>query len=77
MVYTFFDKKSRGSGVATEPNYQLANELHRQIMRKLKRQKVYSSFRQIIWGVDSGDMQSLSKYSRGKIYEKFRIKKVI
>ena len=25
MVYKFFDKKSNGSGVATEPNYQLAN----------------------------------------------------
>ena len=25
MVYKFFDKKSSGSGVATEPNYQLAN----------------------------------------------------
>ena len=31
MVYKFFDKKSSGSGVATEPNYQLANELHKQI----------------------------------------------
>ena len=40
MVYKFFDKKSSGSGVATEPNYQLANELHRQIIRKFKRQKV-------------------------------------
>ena len=40
MVYNFFDKKSSGSGVATEPNYQLANELHRQITRKFKRQKV-------------------------------------
>ena len=30
MVYKFFDKTSRGSGVAaTEPNYQPANELHR------------------------------------------------
>ena len=28
MVYMFFDKKSSGSGVATEPNYQLANKLH-------------------------------------------------
>ena len=29
MVHNVFDKKSSGSGVATEPNYQLANELHR------------------------------------------------
>ena len=27
MVYTFFDKKSSGSSVANESNYQLANEL--------------------------------------------------
>ena len=30
VIYNFFDKKSSGSGVTTEPNYQLANELHRQ-----------------------------------------------
>ena len=29
MVYKFSDKKSGGKGVAAEPNYQLANELHR------------------------------------------------
>ena len=29
VIYNFFDKKSSGSGVTTEPNYQLANELHR------------------------------------------------
>ena len=53
MVYKFFDKKSSGSGVAAslanksaiEPNYQFENELHRQITRKFKRRKVYSSFR--------------------------------
>ena len=64
MVYKFFDKKSSGSGVATEPNYQLANELHWQIIRKLKKWKVYSSFRDNIWGVDLTDMQSLSKYNK-------------
>ena len=49
MVFNFFDKKSTGSGVATGPSYQLANELHRQIIRKFKRRKVYSSFRNNIW----------------------------
>ena len=29
MVYKFFDKKSSGSGATSEPNYQLANDLHR------------------------------------------------
>ena len=50
MVYKFFDKKSSGSDA--EPNYKLANELHRQITRKLKRRKVYSSFRDNIWSVE-------------------------
>ena len=34
MVYTFFDKTSSGSGIVNEPNYQLANELHKPIIRK-------------------------------------------
>ena len=61
MVYKFFDKKSSGSGVANEPNYHLANELHKQIVRKFRKRNVYSSFRDNIWGVDLADMQSLSK----------------
>ena len=52
MVYKFFDKMSSGSGVVTGPNYQLANELRRQIIRKFKRRKVYSSFRDNTWGVE-------------------------
>ena len=34
MDYKFFDKKSKGSGIANEPNYQLANELHKPIIKK-------------------------------------------
>ena len=34
MVYRFFDKKSSGSGIGNEPNYQLANEIHKPIIRK-------------------------------------------
>ena len=56
MVYKFFDKKSasldksKGSGVATnEPNYQLANELHKPIIIKFKKRKVYSYFKDNIW----------------------------
>ena len=44
MVYKFFDKTFSVSGVATETNYELANELQRQIIRKLKKRKVYSPF---------------------------------
>ena len=34
MVYKFYDKKSSGSGMVNEPNYQLANELYKPIIRK-------------------------------------------
>ena len=45
MVYKFLDKnsallnKSKGSGMVNEPNYQLANELHKPIIRKFKKEK--------------------------------------
>ena len=39
MVYKFFDKKSKGSGITTNDltcyfNYQLANELHKPFIKK-------------------------------------------
>ena len=45
MVYKFFDKKSKGSGIINESNYQLANELPKPIIKKFKKRKVYSSFK--------------------------------
>ena len=39
MVYKFFDKKSSGSGVDTEPNYELANELGRGDYKKIRETK--------------------------------------
>ena len=62
MVCKFFDKKSKGSGITNESNYQLVNELHKPIIKKFKKRKVYSSF------VDLADMQSLSKYNKGIKY---------
>ena len=52
MVYKFLDKKWSAGGVApslaskyaTEPNYQLSNEVHKQIIKKFKKRKVYSFF---------------------------------
>ena len=49
MVYKFFDKTSSGSGAATwfanrsaaKPNYQITNELNRQIIKKIKERKVF------------------------------------
>ena len=70
MVYTFFDKKSKGSGIITnKPNYQLANELYKPIIRKFKKRKVYSPFRDNIWRVDLANMQSLGNITkRSSIY---------
>ena len=68
MVYNLFDKKSSGSGVNAEPNYQLSNELHKQIIRKFKERKDYTSFRENIWRVDLADVRSLSKYNKGIKY---------
>ena len=39
-------------------------ELHRQIIRKFRRMKVYSFFRYNIWGVDLADMSKLSKHNK-------------
>ena len=71
MVYKFLDKKSSGSGAKhvntkiTPPNQQLAEELHKRIIRKFKKTKVHAAFKDNIWGADLADMQLLSKYSKG------------
>ena len=71
MVYKFFDKKSVGSGgkrvntKITPQSQQLAEELHKPITRKFKERKVYSTFKDNIWGADLADMQLLSKYNKG------------
>ena len=47
LVYKVFDKKSKGTGIKneTKENQQLPNEIHKPIIRKLKKIKVYSSFK--------------------------------
>ena len=68
MVYKLFDKKPSGRGIPNEPNYQLANELHKPIFKNFKKRKVYSPFRDNPCGVDLAHMQSLSKYNKGNKY---------
>ena len=54
MVYKFFDKKSVGSGVVkinlTPQTQQLAEELHKSIIRKFEKRKVHAALK-IIFGV--------------------------
>ena len=64
MVWKFFNERSKkvlGSGIE---NKQLANELHKTIIRNFKRRKVYSSFKNNIWSVDLADMSLISKFNK-------------
>ena len=67
MVYKLFDKNSTGSGVniPLEFNEQLAKELHKSIIRKFEKRKLYSGFRDNIWWADLADMQLISKFNVG------------
>ena len=68
MIYKFFDKKSKETGIKSMPNQELANELHKPIIRKFKKRKVYSFFKDNILSVDLDDMQLISKYNKGFKY---------
>ena len=79
MVYKFVDKKSTGSGFkklknTAEPSALarssslLADEHDKPIIRKFNKTKVYSQFKDNIWGVDLADMQSLSRKNKGIKY---------
>ena len=66
MVYRFFQKKF-GSGLVKntiKENQQLANEIHKPIIRKFKKRKVYSSYKDNIWGYDLADMELIAKYNK-------------
>ena len=68
MVFKFFDKKSTGSSINPISNQQPADELREPIIRKFKRRKVYSSFKDNIWGADLVDIQLISKFNKGIRY---------
>ena len=71
MVYKFFDKKSKGSGAKhvntklAPQNQQLAEELHKPIIRKFEKRKVHAAFKDNIWDADLTDIQLLNKYNKG------------
>ena len=49
MIYKFFDKKTAGSGIKSMPqNEQLAEELHKPIIKKFKKRSVFSIQRQYL-----------------------------
>ena len=68
MVWKVFNEisiKVLGSGIE---NKQLADELRKPIIKKFKRKKLYSSFKDSIWGCGLADMQLLAKYNEGIRY---------
>ena len=71
MFYSFFGKKSKGSGAKhvntkfTPQNQQLTEELHQPIIKKSEKRKVHAAFKDNIWGVDLADMQLLSRCNKG------------
>ena len=74
MVYKFFDKKDgdiqltdTGAGIRKSGNRKLGNELHKPIIRKFNKRKIYTSYRGSIWGADLVDMQLIEKCNRRTI----------
>ena len=65
MVYKFFDKKNSGGAITMPQNEQLAEELDKPIVKKFKKRKVYSSFKDNIWGDNLDDMQLISQFNKG------------
>ena len=43
---------------------QLVEELHKHIIRKFNKRKVYSTFKDNIWCADLADMQLISKFDK-------------
>ena len=70
MVYKFFDEKSIWSSTtkSKDSSLILADELHKPVIKKFNKRKVYSQFKDNILGVDLADMQSLSKKNKGIEY---------
>ena len=64
MVYKFFDKKSIRSGIAGTSSLKVSGELHKPVIKKVNKRKVYSQFKDNIWGVDLADTQSLNKENK-------------
>ena len=55
---------SSKSAIKFMSNQQLADKLHKPIIKKFKRRKVYSLFKDNIWGVNLADMPLISKCNK-------------
>ena len=57
MVYKFFDEKATGNSIEPISNQQLGGELRKPAIRKFRKRKVCSSFKDNIWRADLVDIQ--------------------
>ena len=66
MVYKFFDEKTSSSGIKNKviSNKELAEELHKPIIRNFKKKKVGSPCIDKIWSADLSGMHLISKFSK-------------
>ena len=56
MIYRFFDKKT---GSVLSINKQIAEELHKSVIKKFKRRKICARFKDNIWAAGLTNMRSL------------------
>ena len=61
-------KHTTKSSALARSSLILADELHKPVIKKFNKRKVYSQFKDNIWGVDLADMQSLSRKNKGIKY---------
>ena len=67
VAFKSFNKMSSGSCAKSKviPNEELDKELHKLIIRNFVKWKVYSRFKNNIWGANLADMQLISKFDQG------------
>ena len=58
--------KKTGSGIGV--NEQLAEKLHKPVIKKFKRRNVYARFKENIWAADLAEMESLSSKNKNVKY---------
>ena len=67
VIYKFSDKKTSVGAIRKEnvSNKELAEELHKPIIKNFKTRKLQPPFKDNIWGTDLADKQLTSKFNKG------------
>ena len=67
MAHLLFDKKLQVMALKIKniSDKELVKELHKAILRKFNKRKVYSPFIDNIWGEDVADIQLIYKFNKG------------